>query len=108
MGSPSVRRCFQEILGLPSARPERTPGDAARPIDIGEAAIASYEATYAEPLNRGDYLFALGRYDEAAVAYATVRDIEHAATALVRRARSLRLSGRAEAAVALLIGTPPS
>jgi glycosyltransferase involved in cell wall biosynthesis/tetratricopeptide (TPR) repeat protein len=88
-----------------TARFDHRRSDGAPPTVPVEAAIGVYDERLADPMARGDYLHALGRYDEAVAAYASVPGTDHrAGAALVLRARSLRLSGRAGTAVALLQG----
>jgi GT2 family glycosyltransferase len=101
----NIDRAIGRVVG----RIERAGDGRPRFAVCDEAAIAPYDAMYADPLARGDYLHALGRYEEAALAYADVPGADaRSTTSLIRRARSLRLAGHADSALALLGDLPVS
>jgi glycosyltransferase involved in cell wall biosynthesis len=62
--------------------------------------LAPFEAELADAERRGAYLMALGRYDEAALAFAEVEgSAEQSARALIRRGQALRGGGRIDQAL---------
>jgi|GEM_PF-729946 len=117
------RRVYQAILRTPfrpaygagggwlasaSARVQRqlerppAPGRAG-PWGEGDDAVAALDAELTDPDRRGKYLHALGRYDEAAAAFAEVRGApEAAAWGLYDRGKALRAAGRPADAIPIL------
>lgn len=110
------RRIFQSILRAPFAPGnrywlpqaarrvcehfERAPGER---VEMCSCAYNVFPEALADPDRRGKYLHTLGRFDEAATAFAEVRGTpEQEAWALFDGGRALRADGRAEQAVPLL------
>ena len=114
----SNRRVFQTILRAPFVpdhgrwltdaerrvvdRLEREPDPEADLLDLGRA-TAALDAAFADPDRRGKYLHSLGRYEEAASAFAEIGGgDEREAWAWFDRGKALRAAGRHQEAVDLL------
>jgi len=88
----ATRRVCEHFEHAPSER-----------VEIHECIYDVFTEAQADPARRGKYLYALGRFDEAAAAFAEVQGTpEREAWALFDQGRALRADGRAEQATPLL------
>jgi tetratricopeptide (TPR) repeat protein len=84
---------------------ERSPdaGAGGLRLEMSSCLYEVFAAELADPDRRGKYLYALGRYEEAAAAFAEVRGTgEEEAWALFDRGKALRAAGDSSQAAALL------